>query len=82
MNREIGFKARSVVKRGLARVGIDVKRVGSFAQTRPIGVMSAFLSDLHTGAGSGATSCSTSAPTAATGRVSWRRRCFPTRVTC
>jgi FkbM family methyltransferase len=47
MNRELGFKARSVVKRGLARAGIDVKRVGSFAQTRPIGVMSTFIADLR-----------------------------------
>ncbi len=47
MNRELGFRARSVVKRGLARLGIDVKRVGSFAQTGGIGVMSTFLADLH-----------------------------------
>ncbi len=48
MNRELGFRARSIVKRGLAGLGIDVKRVGSFAQTGGIGVMSTFLADLHT----------------------------------
>jgi FkbM family methyltransferase len=48
MNRELGFRARSVVKRGLAGLGIEIKRVGSFAQTGGIGVMGTFLSDLHT----------------------------------
>ncbi len=47
MNREQTFRARSVVKRALARLGIDVQRVQSYAQTRPIGVMGSFLEDLR-----------------------------------
>jgi FkbM family methyltransferase len=37
-----------MVKRGLAGVGIEIQRVRSYAQTRPIGVMSTFLADLRT----------------------------------
>jgi len=47
MDNERKFRARSIVKHTLARLGFEVRRVRSYEQTQPLGDMRTFLTSLR-----------------------------------